>query len=335
MAITSDPTYPIPGEVVSLAITSATGSTAATRFEITSVPENSDLDAGMLVDAAGDPTQEFTPDVAGAYAFTAYDYRRFTGGAAYAGDPAGEARDLLVATQTGTIYVGDVLDLPIRGAGHEVKLRLTVVNGTVREAELVEPTTEVARCATLDTTVLAAVGELVDVAAASIGESLVSDVAAFVTAFNAHLGSLEAHPLPGPDTVNPLVAAEIGTVVGAIRRLGDLRDHYVLHLVTDDVWHEDTIDLEHLPIVAKATDLAGAYVLLAEMRRVYPAHINDSDIHPELEAAADLTANSLLTTAVIAVLDYFASETPTPPAGENPGMLSLASKHGFAQAFLS
>jgi hypothetical protein len=334
MAITSDPTYPIPGEVVSLAIASATGSTDATRFEITSVPENSDLDTGMLVDAAGDPVQEFTPDAAGAYAFTAYDYRRFTGSAAFAGDPAGEARDLLVATQTGTIYVGDVLDLPIRGAGHAVKLRLTVVNGTVRAAELVEPTTEVARCAALDTTVLAAVGDLVDVAAASIGESLITDVSAFVTAFNAHLLSEDAHPAPG-DTVNPLVAAETGTVVGAIHRLGELGDHYVSHLITDDIWHEDTIDLEHLPIVAKATDVAGAYVFLAEMRRVYPAHINDSDLHPEVDEDADLSANSLLTTAVIAVLDYFASEAPTTPSGENPGMLSLASKHGFAQAFLS
>jgi hypothetical protein len=333
MAITSDPTYPIPGEVVSLAITSATGSTAATRFEITSVPENSDLDTGMLVDAAGDPTQEFTPDAAGAYAFTAYDYRRFTGGAAYAGDPAGEARDLLVATQSGTIYVGDVLDLPIRGAGHAVKLRLTVVNGAVRAAELVEPTTEVARCATLDTTVLAAVGELVDEAAASIGESLVSDVEAFCNAYDAHLDSPTAHLIV--DAANSFPGARVESVSAAIWRVNELQSRFVQHISTDGGWH-GVIDLENLPIAPRASNVAGAFVVLADMRRVYPRHIGIvEDMHEALDAAANISADSLLTDAIQAVLEYFDDETPTPPAGENPGMLSLASKHGFAQAFLS
>src|SRR5690606_3650629 len=117
------------------------------------VPDKSGLDTGMLTDAGDTPVQEFTPDVAGAYAFTAYDYRRYSGIPAYAGDPAGEARDLLVATQSGTVYVGDVMDLPIRGNGHAVKLRLTVVNETIRGAELVDPTTDIARYAALDTTV--------------------------------------------------------------------------------------------------------------------------------------------------------------------------------------
>lgn len=331
MAITQDPSYPISGQIVSLTITGATGSTDATRFEITSVPDNSGLDTGMLTDDAGDPAQSFTPDAPGAYEVTAYDYRRYIGTPAYAGDPVGEARDLLVATQSGTVYVGDVMDLPIRGAGHEVKLRLTVVDGTVRAAELVEPTTDVARYALLDTTVLAAVSALEGEAAASLGESIVTDVTAFATAFNAHLSSPDAHP--SPDETNPLAGAETSSVAGSIRRLMELGEHYERHLVTDDIWHEDTVDYEHLPIAAKATDVAGAYVYLADMRRVYPEHINDvPGLHPELDAAADLSADSPLTDAVQAVLAYFASETPTAPSGANPGALTLAAKYGFAAA---
>jgi hypothetical protein len=332
MAIQSDPTYPSTGDNVTLSITSATGSTAATRFQITGLPENSGLETGMLVDEGGEPTQSFTPDVAGAYSVTAYDYRRFVGVPRYAGDPAGASFDRLVATQSGTVYVGESMDLPIRAMGHQITLRLTVVNGTVRAASLTDPTTEIARYAALDATVLAAVDALVDVAVSGIGESIPDDVAAFREKFNAHLESADAHPFPG-DTVNPVVIADTGTMIGAIRGLVELGEHYVRHLVTPNEWHEDTFDVEHLPIAAPATDVAGAYVYLADLRRVYPAHINDSPgLHPELDAAANLTADSLLTDAIQAVLEYFADATPTAPSGTNPGSVSLAGAFGFKLA---
>jgi hypothetical protein len=340
MTIQSDPEYPVVGDVVTLSITAATGSTDATRFEITSVPENSTLETGMLVDEGGDPVQEFTPDVAGAYGVTAYDYRRFIGIPRYAGDPTGASYERLVATQSGTVYVGESLDLPIRGAGHQITLRLTVANGTVRAASLVSPTTAVARYAALDATVLAAVAALEDVAVASLGEDLPTDVEALRSAFGSHTQQSEGPPAvhEEEDDVNPIDVEQSGSVVGSLDLLNRLYDRIVAHMSNSGGGFHTTPDRLNMPIASKASDMATATVLLADLRRrVYSRHI-DTVGSPAVHGTADddvdsvLSADLPLTAAIVAILDYFADNTPTAPAGTNPGAVSLAGMFGFARA---
>lgn len=338
MAIQSDPQYPVAGDTVSLSITSATGSTDATRFQITSVPENSDLDTGMLVDEGGSPVQEFTPDVAGAYGVTAYDYRRVNGLARYGGDPAGASYEKLVATQSGTVYVGEVMDLPIGGAGHQVTLRLTVVNGTVRAAELTSPTTDVARFSTLDTTVLAAVDALVDVAVSSLGEDLLTDVEDLRAAFHGHTEETEGSPAvhADEDDVNDFDAKRIESAAGATETLNRLCDSIVRHMDNYGGGFHTTPDRVNLPVAKKASDVASATVLLADLRRrVYSRHIatvGSPAVHGQADGDNEVSADLPLTAAIVAVLDYFADTTPTAPAGTNPGAVSLAGMFGFRLA---
>lgn len=328
MAVTYTPTHPVPDETVTLSITGASGQTAATRFEITSVPARSALDTGLLVDAAGDPVQEFVPDAAGAYAVTAYDYRRFSGVGAYPGDPAGEARDVLVATQTGTVYVCDTMDLPIRAGEHEVTLRLLVSGTTVADASLVNPTTDKARLAALDSDVLAAVAALEGEAAATLGEQLDADVTTFVTQYNAHLNDIADVHLT-TDEAHLMTAAKIAHQAGAGERLLDLYDAFVGHATgEDDLWH-NTADFVNLPIASRSRGSGDLRVLLADMRRVYAAHLADDDVHKNADGDNGMPDPLPLTAAIIEILDYLAADEPATPTGENEGALDLASLFGF------
>lgn len=331
MALQYTPENPVPDETVTLSITSASGQTAATRFEITSVPSRSALETGLLVDAAGDPVQTFTPDAPGEYGVMAYDYRRFSGVGAYPGDPAGEARDVLVATQAGTVYVCDTMDLPIRAGGHEVTLRLLVRNTTVADASLVSPTTDKARLAALDGDVIDAVAALEGQAAATLGEQLDADMATFANQFNAHLNDFATvHQVA--DDVNQLDAAKVASQKGAGERLLELHDAYVQHATTgEDQWHIE-FDLGNLPIVPRASDQAGLRVLHADMRRVYASHLADDDVHTNADATNVMPAPALLTAAIIEILDFLASDEPTTPDGENEGAMDLASLFGFRTA---
>lgn len=334
MALVTDPTNPLPGDTVDLSISGATGATSATRFVITSVPTDSSIEVGELVDAAGEPVQYFVPDVAGAYAVTAYDYRRYAGIAAYPGAP-NEARDILVATQTGTVYVADTLDLPIATADHAVTLRLTVANASVADASLVSPTTEKARLCALDSTVLAAVAALEGQSVSGLGQSLVTDAPAFVTALNGHLGnSAGMTKVHDPaDSVNTIEARAVTSVSGAIATLNEVADKLTLHLTTnEDGWHGQ-LDWTNVPIAARANDVASAFVLDADLRRVYPTHIaTTGSIHGIADTTYTLTADALLTDAIQAVLSFFASAAPSTPSGENAGKVAAVAKYGFKLA---
>jgi hypothetical protein len=336
MAITIDPTIPVAGEEVTLSISGATGSTDATRFELTSVPSRSALETGELVDAAGDPVQVFTPDAAGRYTFIAYDYRRFSGLGAFAGDPAGEARDVLVATQTGSVFVADELLLPIAGAGHSLTLRCLVQNGEIAEASLEDSTTEKARLCALDAGVLAAVaaleGEDVDI----VGENLITGVVAFIAKYEAHreaVGTEEAKVHNEEDEVNVIAASTIVTQVGAISALNDLDDKLMGHLTTNTgEWHV-ALDGSNFPITPKSTNVAGATVKLVDLRRVYAAHLaTETTVHNYADTDNVNSADSLLTAAIRAVLTFFAAQVPTTPDGESDATLEATARYGFRAA---
>jgi hypothetical protein len=324
MALQYTPADPVPGDTVSLSITGATGQTEATRFALTSVPDQSAMSARMLVDEGGNAVQEFTPDVAGAYGVTAYDYRRFIGIPRYVGDPAGESHERLVATQTGTVYVGNASKLTISALGSSIDLRLVIAGSTVRSASLVNPTTEIARLAALDSTVSAAVDALVGVAVGSLGEDIISDVASMIAKFNMHTANSSVHD-EVYDPKNYMIEARIETLPGTISALNTFYDKVLAHMTEDGGWHE-TPDRMHLPVAKKASDRASATVLLADLRsRIYSRHIatlgtdNVDQVHHETNTDHQLSADSPLTAAIVAVLDYFEAQTPATPTGENPG----------------
>lgn len=334
MAITIDPPNPVAGDEVTLAITGATGSTDATRFELTSVPNLSALEIGELVDAAGEPKQNFIADAAGAYGISAYDYRRFSGvGGSSPGDPVGEARDELVAVQTWTIYVGDVLFLRIAGSGHSIAMRWVTLGTTVAEASLVLPTTERARQCALDSGVLAAVAALEGESVTTVGENLVTDVAALLADYSGHIEDLKYHYVS--DDVNTVSSGSITTQAGAIAKLNEMIAKFLVHASNGGGnWHT-TADLSNLCTVSLGADVATATVALVEFRRIFGGHIatTTGSMH-KLADDGDYTpsADALLTVAVKAILTFFAAESPSTPTGESAASVAAAARYGFAPA---
>ena len=176
MSINYTPQYPVALETLTLTLSGATGTTFA--FELTGTPSTSGLSKGLLLipqpvgssvpvspplaAAAGLLSASFTPDVAGEYTFTAYDMREFVGTPAFPGDPVGEKRYQLLATQTGKVKVGSLMDLPVETTdGNGATLQLRVVGNYVRGASFVDPLTEIGRTAALQSVVVQALSDVV------------------------------------------------------------------------------------------------------------------------------------------------------------------------------
>jgi hypothetical protein len=337
MAITYTPSPALIDETITLAISGATGNTDATQFTLTSVPDRSALETGLIVDENGDPTNEIVFDVPGSYGIHSHDFIRYTGIPAFPGDVAGTPRDVLVATQTGTVYVGATADLPIittRGDG--ATLRLVLSDTLVMSAELVDPTTEIARVTCLATTVVAALAALVDVAVTALDVDFVTDVNALCTAFAAHIVLEGAGPVhAAADTTNTMRREPANSVDAAIVRLNDLFDRMDGHFQSRSsggTWHV-TDDGKNVPVTAPATSLAGATVLKADLReRCYERHrvlVSTPAVHGAADNTNTMAAPLPLAAFIVAFLDELVNATPTSPAGEQEGAVDIGRLLGF------
>lgn len=333
MTITISPLYPVTGEEVAITATNPSVGGSA-RVVLTSAPSRSALTE--LDSTDGGITSTFTPDVQGAYVLTAYYYRRAygIGGSGAGTDPGGESIDELTGAESTTVYVGAYADLEVRTAeGHGATLRLTVANATVRAAEWVDFTSERARMASLQAGVVAALAALVDVTVANLDDALVADVAALMSAYSAHriLTAGPVHRSSG-DTTNTLSKSTPYAVASAIDALNDLHDKLVAHMTTGGAWHQAD-DTKNVPVARKASDLASATVLRADLReRVYERHRVQTSApaaHDNADNTNTMGAPKPLTSCIVAFLDALVTETPTAGTGEQEGAGDLANAFGF------
>jgi hypothetical protein len=342
MTISTTPAYPLPGEEVTLSRTGGIGS--YTEYELLSVPSRSTLTTGLLRTNSGAASDTFKPDVQGAYSFRALEYVEYSGaGGSSPTDVAGQARRELRGSQTGTVYACASLELPILTTiGHSATLRLRVHGSTVREAEILKPSTEVARMAALQADVVAALEGLVGVTTTKglLGEDFVDDVQALATRFNLHAHT-EAGVHGAADDTNIPRRQAGDSVSGALDQFNDLWDTIMGHLRTNaggGEWHLHD-DGKNLPVTGKASSLASGVVSLADLReRVYERH-RVQVASPEVHGLADDALGSRmsdplpLTVCIVAYLDALAAESPTAPSGEQQGVADLA--HGFGFKLLS
>lgn len=335
MALSSSPTYAIPGELTTLAFTTTTSANEA-RWNITSVPDGSAIETGYLLDDAGEYIDTFTPDVAGAYGVRADLYRHVIGYTQFVGDPAGAERTLYKESQSSTIYVSDVLDLPIRTIfGHGATLRLEVSNATVRAAELVDTLTEESRTAALDATVIASLAALVDVAVTAIEDKLETTVQDLDDALAAHRVSAVHN---GTDTVNVTVRDPPYSNPNALDTLNELYDNLVAHMTTG-VWHDShgQADTKNYPACGKASNYAQGVVLSADLRyRVYDRHRVQIS-NPISHTGSGDTVNTLTAAKPLAALmrDYLDAITSlvfSAPTGEQSGAALAERLFGFVRA---
>jgi len=356
VSINTSPTAVSPGDTISLDITGAIAGRIA-EFAITSVPDQSAIEVGPIKDTRGRivvPTQftgsrlselgitasgyvvgpratTFTPDVAGVYGVRATVIRERAAAGSYEGDPLGEYRRIVEEFVDGSVYVGSKQKLTVAALGHSVDIQVIAVDSTVRAASLVNPTDTIARMASLDSTVLAAVAALVGVAVSALGEDIQSKTVELRDRFNGHLASVVAHAMA--DAVNDLTAGRAGMKISAIQELNRIRDKYVDHIQGTGGWHLNP-DLFSWPVAAKARDEATATVLIADMQRVYETHrvrtsATTGQVHNNSDADNPLTAAKPLTSAIIEILKYYVNATPTTPTGENPGDLANVARYGF------
>lgn len=329
--MTSTPTAPVAGDQITLALTDPIGTTV--RGEITSVPAQSALLVGMMVDPlTGAPVNYFTPDVAGVYGVKAHDWRIRYGIPSYSGDPAGDSQASYQTTQSGTVAVGIVEELPIVTLrGHGATLQMTVMASTVAAASLVRPLSEASRKAILTTPVVDALKGLVDVATTALDVAFVADVVALRLAYESH--RLVAHGTPdvhnGSDDTNVTRRETPSSVDAGIATLNDLYEVIGSHQTQGPgggTWHNYDDGINTI-VTAKAASLAQAIVMKADLReRVYERHrVQVGSGAVQVHNQADTTAGSAMASPlplpilIVAFLDAIVAATETAPTGELQG----------------
>lgn len=314
------------------------------------------LDKGNTVSQAANrfALRKFSPDVPGKYDLTA---RLYTAAHRRQLDPAFDLNQALeqqaatgsefpdvwtvreVGTVTETIDVGGYTELPIlRGDGEGATLRLEIHGEEIRAATIINPTSDNARLAALQTSVRTPLGLLV-------GEDFADIVTDPDDAVNDLRESYEGHRVDpvhvtDDDTNEVLVSDSARTTVGALYLFGQvafaLRNHLLdSTAATPNSWHTDD-DLKNLATTATPGDLAQLTVSLADWRlRVYARHIvQDADpaVHQSADTNNTLTvAAGLLDDLIVAYLDALESQTAA-PTGESVGLKDAITLAGFRPA---
>lgn len=259
MSIDYTPQYPVASEELTLTLSGAAGTKFG--FELTGAPAQSALQKGLILkqQPAGSTipvspllaatsnllASQFTPDVPGEYSFKAYDMREVVGTPSFVGDPSGETRYVLLGTQSGTVKVGSLMELPIVTTdGNGATLQLRVVGEYVRGAEFTNSLTEIGRAAALEQTVTQAlslvVGKTIDEACTDFlpalkelrdkynGEPLATTSVGATSGHRARGGGGRVHF--APDTVNVLNAGIPFSLKFAVKLVNDLREKLLGHL---------------------------------------------------------------------------------------------------------
>ncbi len=356
MAILTDPTWPVFGEELELDADATSGTLFV--FELTSKPSESEAAIGLLyspqvagelltsasaIARAGAQISTFTPDVAGEYEFKLYDFQEILGVISSDSSRFRESSIRLLDSQTETIHVGALIQLPIRTQnGHGCTLQLQTNDDTIRAAELVDPLDEISRIAALDSSVLSALEDLTTETIPLVGTDLQTGVDDLVENFNAHIDDDPSHA-PFTDGNNAVTREyPAKTQETAIEKLNEAREKFVLHVSATSarVRSHSNDDSATAPVAATASDLASATVLLADLReRGYERHrIKGNGATPPIHdnAGGDttnvLTAPSLLDVFLVAYLDTIVALDPATVAGEARGARKAAHRYGFKPA---
>jgi hypothetical protein len=338
LSISSSPAQPILGDEITLILAGGTGDPDFARFQLTSVPSQSGLSVGMLVDAEGNYVQTFTPDVPGEYIVKAYDVEQRFGLSGFESDAQGP-RERVLGSRSATIRCAQAVDLPIvTTPGHNVTVRLGVLDAEVISAAFVDPTTDLARLATIDTAVVATLTPILEQEVGAIGSPLTTRAKNLRVKYEAHRVMLSGvHSVADSTNVTSREPSESDE--SAIALLNELYDRIVLgHMQAEaagGTWHA-VDDTKNLPVTPRATTKASAHVLACDLEeRVYERHRVQTSppvAHGNQDTVNGLDAPKPLTNVVVAFLDFIADNASTSVSGENTGAIEAARKFGMRPA---
>jgi len=350
MAITISPLYPVVDKDVTFTSDTAVGDHSV--IAITSLPSASEMTAGLMLSLADDykysalvAVEEQSNadaavfDVPGEYGVTLYDISELPG--LRATDNSGSARRFVInSTDTTTVHVGAIIDLPISTTtGRGATLRLQVNDTTVRAASLIDPTDEGARVLGTLATVAARVAGLIGETAATMGTALIAGANDLLANYEAHRVLTAGGEHADTDTTNVILHGAADSVAGAISLVNALRVGIVGHCQTTGVggglgvpWH-GAQDWANVPLAAPAHDVPSATVLLLDLReRCYESHrvqIAAPAVHGAIDNTNVLTPATALDDAQSFYLDALVMTSPPVPAGEPEGAHDAAANFGF------
>lgn len=346
MTVAITPTYPTPDTSVTL---SASGSSANVHaWELTAKPSQSDLQLGLLTKTGvragatsqgivddGLETATWEPDASGEYTFTRRGYLRQISIPSFGGD-ADETRNVLVDTESAVVHVGAIRRLPLETVHGSIVLSLQVNDETIRAAELLEPSSEVARIAGLDTTVQTKLSALVGVTVANLTDSLQSIANTLRTKFEAHrilTSGGTIHRIADNASATNLYSANSDDA--AIPLVHQLRTRLTGHLVAGVAaagagtnWHEVDDTFGEL-VSAQGSTKTRALVTAIELAyRLYEPHRSrvgsaPNRIHIGADTANGMPAIKPLPDLVVAYLNAVLAATSSAPAGEGEGAADL------------
>lgn len=327
-ALTYTPIYPEPGETVTLAISGSAGDPNYSRFGLAVVPNRSALELGMLVDINGAYIKTFVPDVAGRYEIDPYDVRAFLGQPQSSGDAASEPRQVVIAKISRSyVHVVSFVDMRIATLpGHDITLRFGLAEDIIVSAELVEPSTDLARLAALSTNVVASLAGLVGDDISTVATTLVVRVTALRTAFEAHRILTAGAVHASADTTNVTNYEPPNSDDTALACLQDLYAKIIKHTIagiSGGTWHTND-DTKNSIITPLPLTKAQAIVTLSDLEwRVYEPHrvlIAAPIVHGAADNTNTLAAPNELTTLIVNYLNFIAANTAITISGENSGL---------------
>ncbi len=314
------------------------------------------------------PWREDKFDKGGKYTFVTQEYTRgasaFGGG--YQGDPEGAPSETKAGAETELeLFIGQRMTSEISVGGDSLTVVLWVWDGNIRETtvathgevspalQATSPTVK-AQAAMETTTVQAALAALVgDSVATAVGnpsEVLGLGNGEFIKEWNDHMVNNIAHEDfdPGNDIPTGLASAPSGsnlqdTVNECLRKM---RQHYMNDAIDDDAldprlagrdtgnYHnvsDKVNDNTNMPIVKGVSSAADAYWAVADIWRSYEAHRVSTAVHDAADSVNDLDDLPTLLALGAAIFTVWASTSPTTPATQSDGAMTLIARAGFSE----
>ena len=367
VALTTTPTYPVPGREARVTATAGNGGNFV-RLWVTDAPVGSEL-RKRLTDTGATRIQihegdsgdafSFTPDVGGVYVIAAREYSK--GAATFGGSFEGDTQAYASETATDverslSLYVGQRLTQSLGFGADAAQLVCYVWGSTIRRTRvdahgeaspaIVRWTSERARTAALSATMATKLAALVDVAVSTA-------VGTPATILNEMVADINAHMAMGATTHNSADADNTldRTLDGASAPEGiqyvanQVATALARHMLNDDdgagpgtaasAYHQISTpkgDWASLAALRNCGDTASAFAVIGAIWDAYEAHRVNTAVHGTADATNTLTALP----ALLAVHQTFASvvraASPTAPASENAGATYLIHVAGFKAA---
>lgn len=363
VSVSSLPTYPVPDKEVKLTFSCTTGNYVR-LFLVGCPPESKYFErlgpsgsSSVLIGETPVATEWVTTfDKPGVYSFNLHEITKGASqfGGSFQDDPAADSTETLIGIAGWTISVGQRMSVSI-GCSSKGTATLglwvwsTYIRPTTKDYHgektpvITDWNSEAARIASIDATVISNLASLDNTVATTSLGSLGTFVDDLIDKFAAHRVQAGVHA--ANDTDNALDSSwKVGSSSVAIDRicaaLAQVERLLTQHQQNDKGTgvgsatsdYHSTADNKRAVVSDGASDSRTAWLKLADLRRLYTAHIADTGSHATADTTNTLTSASTFLTLYQSFFTQLATTTPTTPTAEQSAAATLVTLGGFSKA---